>query len=206
MSPCTVIRLSAYLGILHLSPPEQEFERGASVRNRARWIQAVPGDDITQPAPEDDSSFAIGDEVQNNGVSVGHGTCMASLAAGYEFGVAKRANVVVVRHPRYRRQGSPPRSDHFLAGVQAAVDDRIQRGGGPAVALMALYFPRVAPGRGSFLFPDPTNDKIDNSALWARTLRNVMVDLVAQGVLPVVGAGNTGVSGAEKMHLPPPRL
>lgn len=121
----------------------------------------MPDDDVQQPPPRDDASFALPEATQNFAINFGHGTCMMSIAVGFGYGVAKRASVVVARPPRWRREGSPVRGDHYLMMLQAVIEDRrARRTTGPAVALMATHFGRFR-GGGAPTFRDPIDRSRD---------------------------------------------
>lgn len=60
----------------------------------------------------------------------GHGTCMASKAAGSNYGIAKNANLVFVKHPPSQDPSLAARDalefDSFLTGLTMILDDVIK--------------------------------------------------------------------------------
>ena len=126
-----------------------------------RWIK-VGGDQ----QPSDDSSVT-----EDGTGGKGHGTCMLSKVAGNLYGVAKKANPVLVRVPR----GASPQD--YLDGLSAITDDLETRTdkGAKSVLVMPFYYPPDTVGPG-----------------WMRLARIHLRWHASQGILPVAGSGNGG--------------
>ncbi|KAH9908446.1 peptidase S8/S53 domain-containing protein [Xylariomycetidae sp. FL2044] len=138
------------------------------LRSRVRWIHASPNVE----------------SVENDNGSPnrrGHGTCMLSRMGGRQYGVAKKANPVIVRIPtRYTIE------DH-LEAIKRIIDD-VGDNNKRAVLSMSWYYPRRHPMTGQFTFRDA--DGNDGSEGHRRALRDMLRLLVSKGVTPVTGTGN----------------
>lgn len=137
--------------------------------------------------PEDDSHVS---RDRTKGLS--HGTCMVSRVAGNLHGLAKKANVIVVRVPR--RDGHDTRSatnEDYLEGVAKVTDDVVARRKLRAVLNMSWIYYRFSEGRPSF--PKPENPMEDDSDGFRIRLRMMLRYLISIGVVPVTGSGNSGL-------------
>lgn len=100
----------------------------------------------------------------------GHGTHVASIAAGNEFGVAKNANIFAVKVLNSRGRGF---SSNILAGMSAVYQHHTTKPSNPSVANMSLGF---------------------NSRLNA--IDTAVEDMTNAGIVVVVAAGNDGIDAA----------
>lgn len=57
----------------------------------------------------------------------GHGTCVLSKAAGAKFGVAKNANIVIVKLPQTLYDGGIGDVSYLLDGLNIAAKDIVQK-------------------------------------------------------------------------------
>jgi len=126
----------------------QEFanDKLLSRTHNIRWIHV--GTDFDGRTPEDDAYTHV-DPSEKGGLHA-HGTAMLSLVAGNTLGIAKRANVVIVRMPRRSRTGGNHSPEDFLDGLQAISDDIADHPSGDGVSAMVLIaqgYPREVFGR-----------------------------------------------------------
>lgn len=106
-----------------------------------------------------------------DGDSGSHGTRTAGLAAGLQYGVAKGATI----HPIYTAGSikSTGGAD-ILARLNWVYDEVVNKGARPAVLNMSFNIPRPVTGAG----------------MTEADLTNKVLQLIAQGVVVVVSAGN----------------
>lgn len=104
---------------------------------------------------------------------------MLSKIAGHTFGVAKKANPVIVRVPR--RNGGFAIKEDYLEAISKVVDDVKNRGRGKSewteksVINLSIYYPK-----------DELNDA------WIARVKLLLKELVLLGVSPIAGSGNKG--------------
>lgn len=123
---------------------------------------------------------------------------MLSLVAGNTLGVAKRANVVIVRMPRKNAIGGGYSPQDFLDGLtKISTDIFLQPSvdGVSAVVLLAQGFPREVwvrknPRTGDYLKDANGNNQYDDAG-WMKRCKSLLSHLSTNNkALAIPGAGN----------------
>lgn len=125
-----------------------------------------------------------------------HGTYMLSKVVGHLYGIAKKANPIIVRVPRDEfvdgqlQKASAKPLDWFDGVLEVLKDVRPGEPGAgmPAVVSMSWGYPPVS--NGKLLFPDFMDPTQDSSGKFAEELRDALKELVSMGVHIVTASGN----------------
>lgn len=138
-----------------------------------------PGKDLWQILPRKDFS----DWYPSKTDSVDHGACMISKAVGPEYGVAKKANIVVVKLIFEGGKLVPASLMSAIASVKQDIDDKAEQGN-PITGKVVVNFSLGIPW-------DPKNEDEKN---WIEQLRQGLSTLLQLDAVVVISAGNGRVT------------
>ena len=146
-----------------LTPFRKEF---FNIRNRAAWL--YPRTDLVNAPGE--------------GTVTGHGTCMLSKIGGQMGGVATAINPIVVRVPS-TGEGGDGSLDFVLGFLEVWRDYRARKAAGT-----------VNPIRGAIVnfSSNIKGPNADFPLATADLMKNVINQLIDEGIFVVTGSGNTG--------------
>lgn len=161
-----------------------------------RWIHV--NTDLDGRTPNDDSQTPLNQQRPSKYKS--HGTSMLSLVAGNTLGIAKQANVVIVRLPRRNADNGQFTKEDFLDGLSRIEEDIVSPAdqGVSAIVLVAHAYPRDTFLRrrpsGGPLRDENGNDIYDivDRASWTTRVKLVLLNIASKGGLVITGAGNVG--------------
>ncbi|KAI9756789.1 MAG: hypothetical protein M4579_003706 [Chaenotheca gracillima] len=141
------------------------------MRGTQRWlyVRGIPGADYLPNARTD---------------STGHGSCVLSKAAGGKWGVAKRADVVIVRFPQHRNGRTPLHISNLLSALNLILDDVIKTKRKKNVVVISW--------------------RVDNAMAMEDylTFRRIFTELTRLGVIVSVAAGNSADITPDIDHFP----
>ncbi|KAI9752350.1 MAG: hypothetical protein M4579_005658 [Chaenotheca gracillima] len=150
--------------------PIQDFSR---MPGRQRWIYApgVPGDKLKGRSTSDPQ---------------GHGSCVLSKAMGAKYGIAKRADAVIIRFSQRENGQASLSAAVLMAMLNEVITDVVDQGTTKNVLVVSFYLDEMQLTAG-------------NRRIYAELFRT----LLRHGVVVSVAAGNFGKTSKEITTFPP---